>query len=440
MQYTAAQILSLSPNAGNASRGKALATTANWNHAGANQRSIWGECKGSGKNPYYTAIDLHGPVFKCSCPSREFPCKHGIGLFLLYVTHPPHFQSSQVPDWVEDWIVKREQKEVQKQEKDVTAKTPEELAKSEAAKEKREEKRLDNIHAGLQDVKRWIEDIIRFGLGNLPTDDARFWEEQAARLVDIQAPGLAGMFREIPAVFHKKNWPTLVLEKLAEIYLLASSFQNRDRFSDPITADVLYLIGISTKKEEILNQQGVQDEWQILGVTEEDSDRLKVRKAWFQGYQSQQYALVLDFAFGNQGFPEPYIAGMSFQGEIVYYPSNFPLRALVKSKGGAVPVTYDRHAHHLIQDFLRQYAFSLQKNPFLWSYPCLLTQMIPIMQQGYFGIMDANHESIPLSGQIDKQWKLLSISGGYPVTLFGEWYQHALKPLGVWVENHFYEL
>jgi SWIM zinc finger len=43
---------------------------------------VWGLCAGSGKRPYQTVVDLTGPAYKCSCPSRKFPCKHALALLL----------------------------------------------------------------------------------------------------------------------------------------------------------------------------------------------------------------------------------------------------------------------------------------------------------------------------------------------------------------------
>ncbi len=34
------------------------------------EAAVCGLCQGSGKNPYQTQIDLIGPAFRCSCPSR----------------------------------------------------------------------------------------------------------------------------------------------------------------------------------------------------------------------------------------------------------------------------------------------------------------------------------------------------------------------------------
>lgn len=82
--WTQEQILALAPDANSAKNGKALATSSKWSFLGCNDKAVWGECQGSGKKPYQTQIDLTQLAFKCSCPSRKFPCKHGIGMFLLF--------------------------------------------------------------------------------------------------------------------------------------------------------------------------------------------------------------------------------------------------------------------------------------------------------------------------------------------------------------------
>ena len=41
---------------------------------------IWGQCAGSGANPYRVVADLSDLGNKCTCPSRKFPCKHVLAL------------------------------------------------------------------------------------------------------------------------------------------------------------------------------------------------------------------------------------------------------------------------------------------------------------------------------------------------------------------------
>src|SRR5436190_17536482 len=49
--------------------------------------------QGSGKEPYQISVDLaaENPVSRCSCPSRKLPCKHCLGLMLLYTSSPESF-------------------------------------------------------------------------------------------------------------------------------------------------------------------------------------------------------------------------------------------------------------------------------------------------------------------------------------------------------------
>src|SRR4051794_6572598 len=81
--WTSEQIMALAPDPGSAKAGKDLGNARKWKTLGRDDRAAWGECQGSGANPYQTQIDLSEPAFRCSCPSRKFPCKHGLGLFLI---------------------------------------------------------------------------------------------------------------------------------------------------------------------------------------------------------------------------------------------------------------------------------------------------------------------------------------------------------------------
>ena len=111
----AEQILALAPDASSARAGSQLATPGKWGGLGINGEAMWGECQGSGKVPYRTQIDLGEPAFKCSCPSRKFPCKHGLGLYLLRAAQPALFPEGTAPQWVTDWLdgrrARREKKE-----------------------------------------------------------------------------------------------------------------------------------------------------------------------------------------------------------------------------------------------------------------------------------------------------------------------------------------
>src|SRR5437764_15351236 len=48
---------------------------------------LFGDCKGSGADNYRPSADFADPakpVFRCTCPSRQFPCKHSLALLYAH--------------------------------------------------------------------------------------------------------------------------------------------------------------------------------------------------------------------------------------------------------------------------------------------------------------------------------------------------------------------
>ena len=146
MNLTEEQILTLAPDEASRKSGRDLANSGKWINKGANDQALWGECQGSGSKPYQTQVDTANIAFKCSCPSRKFPCKHGIGLLLLYTRNKNNFAITDAPAWVTDWLNKRtekQEKQAEKKEKPVDelaqakrqhARQPEPFGKKQEAK------------------------------------------------------------------------------------------------------------------------------------------------------------------------------------------------------------------------------------------------------------------------------------------------------------------
>src|SRR5881396_2964739 len=65
----------------------------------ADETILFGQCQGSGKNPYQCSCDFarpDQPTHRCSCPSRQLPCKHCLGLMYAYAQKKP-FTPAPVP-------------------------------------------------------------------------------------------------------------------------------------------------------------------------------------------------------------------------------------------------------------------------------------------------------------------------------------------------------
>ncbi|HEY9437238.1 MAG TPA: SWIM zinc finger family protein, partial [Streptomyces sp.] len=105
VRWTVEQVLALAPDDASRKAGSKLGSARPWSDAGfGGAGELWGLCKGSGTKPYRTVIDMTGPAYKCSCPSRKFPCKHVLGLLLLQASDDPALQLSEAPDWAGEWL------------------------------------------------------------------------------------------------------------------------------------------------------------------------------------------------------------------------------------------------------------------------------------------------------------------------------------------------
>jgi uncharacterized Zn finger protein len=83
---------SAAPNAEAAKNGRGLVLKGKFKllQIDADETILFGECEGSGKLPYSCSSDFvrpEQPTHRCSCPSRQFPCKHCVGLMFAYVTN-----------------------------------------------------------------------------------------------------------------------------------------------------------------------------------------------------------------------------------------------------------------------------------------------------------------------------------------------------------------
>ncbi|TDD41316.1 SWIM zinc finger family protein, partial [Kribbella antibiotica] len=269
--------------------GQGLAKAAKWAAVGVSERAVWGLCQGSGKQPYQTVVDLSGPAYKCSCPSRKFPCKHALGLLLLWSNG--EVQPTEEPEWVDAWVGQRAARAERPERK------PGEVADPLAAQE-RASRRADRVSAGMAELASWLGDQVRQGLGGF---DQRAYTELsrlAARMVDAQAGGVAGSVRRAAAVVGRGHgWPGELLEELSLIHLLVAA---HTRLADlpPALADTVQArIGWTTETARVLaDGEKVEDDWLVLGRIIEPDDRLTVRRIWLRGATTGRIGLILNFA------------------------------------------------------------------------------------------------------------------------------------------------
>src|SRR5687768_14177422 len=228
----------LAPDAGSFKAAQGSAKPAKWLNLGRDARLVWGECQGSGANPYQVRADLVDVTYKCSCPSRKLPCKHTLALLLLLAGGA--VKEGAPPEFVNEWSANRAKRAESKQAKAAVAGDKEVDKEAQA---KRVEKRESRISEGLAQLETWLTDIVADGLAATRAQGEDFWEKMAARLVDSQAPGLARRVRELSWAAASREWQSELLAGIARLQLLIDGYRSIERLTAPLAAEVRTLIG-----------------------------------------------------------------------------------------------------------------------------------------------------------------------------------------------------
>ncbi|WP_308126058.1 SWIM zinc finger family protein, partial [Nonomuraea ceibae] len=95
------QVLALAPDAPSRKAAQEVAAPGSWTSCGVAGDVLFGACEGSDPTPYEARVDLAEPAYRCTCPSRKLPCKHVLGLLLLWSAgHAP--ATPTLPSWAAD--------------------------------------------------------------------------------------------------------------------------------------------------------------------------------------------------------------------------------------------------------------------------------------------------------------------------------------------------
>lgn len=424
---TREQVLALAPDDASAKAATGLLADSNWVTLGVDDEAIWGECKGSGAKPYQTQVDLAALAARCSCPSRKFPCKHGLALLLLYAQKHARLVQTPRPAWLDEWMTARKEKAAKK-EQAVAAKPAVDPAVSAASAAKREEARWKRIESGAGDLQRWIADQFRRGLARCDAEQRREWRAMAARMVDAQAPGLGQQLEfALEALNAGAARQEEVIERLGLLQLLGEGVRRRALLSPNRLADVRSALGWPCDKEEVVaTGTAIADDWQVLGqIACSNDERLSERRIWLRGERSARYALLQDFAFKGKGWETSWTSGVRYGAVMTFYPGSLPLRALASAQAITTPAPM---AAVTLADAIDQASQLYADNPWLAQVPMWIDAATP-MRIGEQWMLRTAAGMLPLSLPSALAWPLLACSGGHPLCVMGEWDGRRLLPL-----------
>lgn len=424
------EVLALAPDEASAKAARGLALPTKWPMLGANGLAVWGECQGSGSKPYQTQVDMNGPAFRCSCPSRKFPCKHGLALLMIQAQSPDRVQAGDAPPWVSQWLESRIEKAQKKEERQAERLSAAPVDPQVSAR--REEQRWQRLEAATQELQRWLADQLRAGLGSLGPSSRPGWLTLAARMVDAQAPGLGARIREAAAgIGQGEEWPERTLARLGLLQLVCDAMARRASLPPALQAELRTVVGWPCERTEVIEHGDLlSDRWTVLGVaTQERDDRLTERRVWLHGQQTGLRALLLDHAFGGRGFEQPWLSGQGIDATVHRFPGSSGLRVLMtERRGDPAPACWPGDS--LDQEWLRV-ARRVAVSPWVPLHPVVLPGAVPLRQEDRSWAV-VGTQAWPLVLSDDDLWQLLSASAGHPVHLMGEWDGHRLVPLTAW--------
>ena len=408
--WSVENVLALAPDATSVTAGRALASAASWTGQGVatDPAALWGLCAGSGKKPYQTVVDLTGPAFKCSCPSRKFPCKHALGLLLLWSAGGVP-GAGDPPDWAATWLADRSARAER-----ASTRAPRSTAPDPAAAAARAAARDAKVAAGLAELDQWLADQVRTGLAGLERAGYRPFEELAARMVDAQAPALATAVRRLPGVAASgEGWHVRLLGELALLRLTVAAHGRLAELPDGLAATVRTRIGYPVAREDVLATPPLADSWEVLGLRDAVEERLTARRVWLQGSTTGRKALVLSFGVGGQPVDASLVPGTVIDADVHYYPAAAPLRALVGARRGEpLPLTRPRGAS----------VAAAAAAPWPATWPVVVDDAVPVPGDPHWTLVDAvgaePGDSLTLLPGVDL-WRLLAVSGGRPLTVAG---------------------
>ncbi|MBK9577010.1 MAG: SWIM zinc finger family protein [Fibrobacterota bacterium] len=428
MSLTVESVLDLAPDPGSAKAGRDLAKVSKWTLLQRDDRALWGLCPGSGKDPYQTRIDLSGPAFKCSCPSRKFPCKHGLGLLLAHVEHPEAFGAATQPGWVSEWIAGRDQREERK-----VAPKPADSQPDPAAREKRQAARDAKVDAGIADLSARLDDLLGQGLSWARDQSPAYWEGMAARMVDAQAPGLAREVRELGELVHAgSDWASRMAEKIGRIHLLLEAGARRTSLSAPVRSALEARLGFPVRESDLLEGETTSDDWHVLGRRTGEDEGIRWRRTWLRGEKSGRFALMVAFAGGREPLDPGPGVGARLRADAHWQSAPLPRRAVL-SRPEPLPESDIPGGFLGFRNALEHTASEIALDPLQERFPWLVESITFEPCADGFSARDAQGLALPLSVGDLAAWRLVAGAAGRPAPLFAEWDGQILTPLAVFL-------
>jgi len=399
MKITVQEIEILAPNAAAAKNGKDLVVKNKFANLKISDDGslIWGECSGSGANPYLCSADYADegkPVFRCNCPSHQFPCKHGVGLLYAF-ERGMKFVVSEIPEDITNKRSKIEKRTEKKEQQKLDIKEKAAKLSEKPKNTKSIVKKIESQLTGIEAAQKLLRNIVQMGLSGIDATAKRTLDTQIKELGNYYIDGIQLAFNnlivelgyvkaeEYTGVIDRLNYISALLKKSKE-YLNAK--KENPEAAPELTSAIEEQIGYVWKLTDLMQHGLYEENAEIVQLSYNSYDNAG-RKAfidegyWFnlktgKIYKSKNYRPYRAAKYINE--ENTYFDTLQVP-ELFIYPGDVNPRARWESQKYR-PVTNEDRAKALagsVADYaeVMKTAKSTIKNPLMEKNPVVLLKL-----------------------------------------------------------------
>jgi hypothetical protein len=228
------------------------------------------------------------------------------------------------------------------------------------------------------------------------------------------------------------GWPARLLEECALLHLLDQGWLRRDTLPDALAATVRSRLGLPAPADG----PPVRDRWLVLAQYDTGDAKLTTRRIWLYGAASGDTRLLLSYGAAGRAPELSLPVGLALDAELSGHPGAGRARASLGERHAPPAPAAFRPPGVSTADAADRYGAALRDDPWLESVPVTLERVIPVPDGDMWQLADADTDTaLPLPRTARSRpglWRLTALSGGAPVTVFGECGHRGFTPLTAW--------
>ena len=285
----------------------------------------------------------------------------------------------------------------------------------EAAQAKRQEKRHQKVLGGISDLEVWMKDLVRNGFLNVPERAYTLFDNMARRMVDAQAPGLAGRLRAMEAIdFDSESWKSDLTESMGRLYLLMQSYRNMDGLPEEWKDEIRTQIGYPQSKDNVLAGEPVADSWLVLHKQSRKVNDINTDIYWFYGKESRLFARYLSFAVAGTFSTENWIPGSAYKGALCFYNGTGTCRRALFRESVLAEENFVPACSPNLKQAAAVYRTAMLTNPFFEDVPLLVDDVRVARNGKDYTLLDNAGNAVRVAMPEETFIDILAITGGNP--------------------------